>query len=70
MKEKNHSYNIATLFSGAGGLDSGFTKTGKFENQIANDLLQAPADTYSQPAPTPPVSAPEEEEISIEDIPF
>ena len=48
MKEKNHSYNIATLFSGAGGLDSGFTKTGKFENQIANDLLQAPANTYSK----------------------
>ena len=48
MKNSDHSYKIATLFSGAGGLDSGFANTGKFENQIANDLLQAPADTYSK----------------------
>ncbi len=46
MKKSDHTYKIATLFSGAGGLDSGFTKTGKFENQIANDILQAPAETY------------------------
>ena len=45
MKE-NSTYKIATLFSGAGGLDSGFTKTGKFENQIANDILPTPAKTY------------------------
>ena len=48
MKNPNHSYKIATLFSGAGGLDSGFTNTGKFENQIANDILPAPAETYSK----------------------
>jgi DNA (cytosine-5)-methyltransferase 1 len=48
MKNSDHSFKIATLFSGAGGLDSGFANTGKFENQIANDLLQAPADTYSK----------------------
>ena len=46
MKSKISKYKIATLFSGAGGLDSGFVKTGKFENQIANDILQAPAETY------------------------
>ena len=40
-------YKIATLFSGAGGLDSGFTNTKKFENQMANDILDAPAQTYS-----------------------
>jgi len=48
MKKSDHSYKIATLFSGAGGLDSGFVKTGKFENQIANDILSAPAETYSK----------------------
>lgn len=48
MKKSAHRYKIATLFSGAGGLDSGFTKTGKFENQIANDILQPPAETYSK----------------------
>ena len=46
MKKSDHTYKIATLFSGAGGLDSGFTKTGKFENQIANDILPTPAETY------------------------
>lgn len=47
MKKSNHVYKIATLFSGAGGLDTGFTKTKKFENQIANDILDIPAETYS-----------------------
>ena len=48
MEKSDHTYKIATLFSGAGGLDSGFAKTGKFENQIANDILSAPAETYSK----------------------
>ena len=43
-----HMYKMATLFSGAGGLDSGFVNTGKFQSVIANDLLDAPADTYSK----------------------
>ena len=47
MKKLNRTYKIATLFSGAGGLDSGFTRTKKFENQIANDILDIPAKTYS-----------------------
>ena len=47
MKQANRHYKIATLFSGAGGLDTGFTKTGVFENQIANDILKAPAETYT-----------------------
>ena len=47
MKKSDQTYKIATLFSGAGGLDSGFMKTKKFENQIANDILQIPAETYS-----------------------
>ena len=47
MKQSNRHYKIATLFSGAGGLDTGFTKTGVFENQIANDILEAPAETYT-----------------------
>jgi len=48
MKNYNHAFKIATLFSGAGGLDSGFAKTGKFENQIANDILSAPSETYAK----------------------
>lgn len=48
MKKSDHTYKIATLFSGAGGLDSGFAKTGKFESQIANDILPAPSETYSE----------------------
>lgn len=48
MGKTSSTYKIATLFSGAGGLDSGFVKTGKFENQIANDILQPPAETYSK----------------------
>ena len=45
---KSDTFKIATLFSGAGGLDSGFVNTGRFENQIANDILPSPAKTYSK----------------------
>jgi len=47
MKQANPQYKLVTLFSGAGGLDTGFLKAGKFENQIANDILDAPAETYT-----------------------
>lgn len=39
---------MATLFSGAGGLDTGFIQTGKFKMLLANDVLPAPAQTYSE----------------------
>ena len=48
MENPKQPYKIATLFSGAGGLDTGFTKTEKFENQIANDKLDAPSLTYQK----------------------
>ncbi len=48
MINTKHSYKTATLFSGAGGLDSGFAQTGKFENQLANDILVAPSETYAK----------------------
>jgi DNA (cytosine-5)-methyltransferase 1 len=48
MKKSHGPFRTATLFSGAGGLDSGFANTGKFENQIANDVLPAPAETYAK----------------------
>ena len=47
MKKSVH-YKMATLFSGAGGLDTGFIKTGKYEMLMANDILTAPALTYSK----------------------
>ena len=39
---------MATLFSGAGGLDSGFAKSGNFETLMANDVLNQPALTYTK----------------------
>jgi len=39
---------MATLFSGAGGLDSGFAQSGKFKMLLANDVLYSPAETYSK----------------------
>ena len=41
-------YRMATLFSGAGGLDSGFAESGKFEMLFANDVLPTPAESYSK----------------------
>ena len=38
-------YMRCTLRRDVRGLDSGFAKTGKFENQIANDILSAPSET-------------------------
>lgn len=39
---------MATLFSGAGGLDSGFAESGKFKMLFANDVLSTPAESYSK----------------------
>lgn len=39
---------MATLFSGAGGLDSGFMDKGNFKMIFANDVLDAPAESYSK----------------------
>lgn len=41
-------YKMATLFSGAGGLDSGFVSSGNFKMLLANDVLLPPARTYSK----------------------
>ena len=40
-------YRMATLFSGAGGLDMGFEMSGRFNMLFANDILQEPAESYS-----------------------
>ena len=40
-------YRMATLFSGAGGLDMGFVKSGMFNMLFANDVLRKPAESYS-----------------------
>ena len=39
---------IISLFSGAGGLDSGFLMTRRFEIIFANDILTLAAETYSK----------------------
>ena len=41
-------YSMATLFSGAGGLDTAFAESEKFNLIFANDVLDAPADSYSK----------------------
>ena len=41
-------YRMATLFSGAGGLDTAFEESEKFELVFANDRLSAPAKSYSK----------------------
>ncbi|MDI1496311.1 MAG: DNA cytosine methyltransferase [Cenarchaeum symbiont of Oopsacas minuta] len=48
MNKIKKPYSLATLFSGAGGLDSGFVKSGKFKSRFANDVLTPPALTYSK----------------------
>lgn len=40
-------YKLVSLFSGAGGLDLGFHMRGNFKVVLANELLEAPAKTYS-----------------------
>jgi len=40
-------FNLFSLFSGAGGIDLGFTLTNKFNPIFANDVLNAPAETYA-----------------------
>ena len=41
-------YRMATLFSGAGGLDTAFYESKNFELVFANDVLSAPAESYSK----------------------
>jgi len=41
-------YKMATLFSGAGGLDTAFHESEKFNLVFANDVLDAPAQSYSK----------------------
>ena len=41
-------YRMATLFSGAGGLDTAFAESEKFNLIFANDMLDAPADSFSK----------------------
>ena len=38
---------MVSLFSGAGGMDLGFTLTGGFRSILANDILTPPAQTYA-----------------------
>lgn len=45
MKDK---YTLASLFSGAGGLDLGFKMEGSFEILLANDILSPSALTYAE----------------------
>jgi len=40
-------FKLISLFSGAGGIDLGFTLSSKFQVLLANDILSPPAQTYS-----------------------
>jgi len=37
---------LVSLFSGAGGLDSGFASTNQYKTVLANEILEKPAETY------------------------
>lgn len=47
LKMHNRKYKLFSLFSGAGGMDLGFVLSKKFNPLLANDILSAPAETYS-----------------------
>jgi DNA (cytosine-5)-methyltransferase 1 len=42
------NFTVASLFSGAGGLDLGFVQTGRFDVLFANDILNHMTKTYSK----------------------
>jgi DNA (cytosine-5)-methyltransferase 1 len=41
------TYNVFSLFSGAGGLDLGFHSTNEFRSKFGNELKRSPSETYS-----------------------
>jgi len=47
-RNKMVNFTVASLFSGAGGLDLGFAQTGKFSILFANDVLDHMTRTYSE----------------------
>jgi len=59
-KENGPIYHIASLFSGAGGLDLGFVLTGHFKPVFSAEILRQPAETYSRNfhLPVRPADAP------------
>jgi DNA (cytosine-5)-methyltransferase 1 len=54
------SYSLASLFSGAGGLDCGFDLTGRFKVVLANDIVVPAAESFSRNfrLPVAPVGKP------------
>lgn len=44
----NNKFGVASLFSGAGGMDLGFVMANGFQLLLANDILSPPAQTYSR----------------------
>lgn len=42
------TYQVASLFSGAGGLDAGFEATGCFKTVLANDIRKPAVETFSE----------------------
>jgi len=43
-----NKFNVFSLFSGAGGMDLGFSLSNRFRLLLANDILPAPAETYAK----------------------
>jgi len=48
MTQTQSKFTVVSLFSGAGGFDWGFHRTGRFETRIACELLPNPAATLAQ----------------------
>ncbi len=44
--DMNRRYQVVSLFSGAGGMDSGFSLSNAFRTIMANDIISPPASTF------------------------
>ena len=47
INSDKNGYKLVSLFSGAGGLDIGFSLEGGYNFLFANDVIEAPANSYS-----------------------
>ena len=48
MSAMQSKHSVVSLFSGAGGFDWGFHKTGRFETLLASEILPRPAATFAR----------------------
>ena len=62
-------YSCASFFSGVGGIDLGFERTGHFSTVYANEFDQAPVKTYELNFPDIKVDNRDVRTVSVDEIP-